>query len=306
MNQQLKAYLFALIAVAFWSTMSSAFKLTLNYTAFDMLLFWSVWFAVVVLGILLIASGKWKYLSVTTSSQWKRSVLMGLLNPFAYYLILFKAYELLPAQEAGVLNYSWPIVLVILSIPLLGQKIGKIGLFAILISFLGLLVISTKGQLFNMQFANPLGVILAVGSAVFWALYWIINMKDERDALVKTFTNMLTGSILITIYILFTGNYEPPSAKALLGASYIGVFEMGITFVFWLKALKLSINTAKVSNLVFLSPFLALFWVRIFVGEKIMLSTVVGLLLIITGILIQQLDKVSLKKRKPNKQTLEI
>jgi drug/metabolite transporter (DMT)-like permease len=132
-------------------------------------------------------------------------------------------------------------------------------------------------------------------------LYWIINMKDERDALVKTFTNMLTGSILITIYILFTGNYEPPSAKALLGASYIGVFEMGITFVFWLKALKLSVNTAKVSNLVFLSPFLALFWVRIFVGEKIMLSTVVGLLLIITGILIQQLDKVSLKKRKPNK-----
>lgn len=301
MNQQLKAYLFALIAVAFWSTMSSAFKLTLNYTAFDMLLFWSVWFAVVVLGILLIASGKWKELSVTTASQWKRSVLMGLLNPFAYYLILFKAYELLPAQEAGVLNYSWPIVLVILSIPLLGQKIGKIGLFAILISFLGLLVISTKGQLFNMQFANPLGVMLAVGSAVFWALYWIINMKDERDALVKTFTNMLTGSILITIYILFTGNYEPPSAKALLGASYIGVFEMGITFVFWLKALKLSVNTAKVSNLVFLSPFLALFWVRIFVGEKIMLSTVVGLLLIITGILIQQLDKVSLKKRKPNK-----
>lgn len=301
MNQQLKAYLFALIAVAFWSTMSSAFKLTLNYTAFDMLLFWSVWFAVVVLGILLIASGKWKELSVTTASQWKRSVLMGLLNPFAYYLILFKAYELLPAQEAGVLNYSWPIVLVILSIPLLGQKIGKIGLFAILISFLGLLVISTKGQLFNMQFANPLGVLLAVGSAVFWALYWIINMKDERDALVKTFTNMLTGSILITIYILITGNYEPPLAKALLGASYIGVFEMGITFVFWLKALKLSVNTAKVSNLVFLSPFLALFWVRIFVGEKIMLSTVVGLLLIITGILIQQLDKVSLKKRKPNK-----
>lgn len=291
MNPQLKAYSYALIAIAFWSTMSSAFKISLNYIAFDILLFFAVWAAVIVLGLLLIPGGSWKLLLQTTSSEWKRSLLMGFLNPFAYYLILFKAYELLPAQEAGVLNYSWPVVLVILSVPLLGQKIGKIGILAIIVSFSGLLVISTKGNILGLQFGNPKGVVLAVGSAFFWALYWIINMKDKREALVKTFTNMLIGSIFISIYIIAGNKLILPGYEALLGAMYIGMFEMGITFVIWLKALKLSVNTAKVSNLVFMSPFLALFWIRLFVGEKILFSTIVGLVLIVTGILIQQLDK---------------
>lgn len=291
MNPQLKAYSYALIAIAFWSTMSSAFKISLNYIAFDMLLFFAVWAAVIVLGLLLIPGGNWKLLPQTTTSEWKRSLLMGFLNPFAYYLILFKAYELLPAQEAGVLNYTWPVVLVILSVPLLGQKIGKIGILAIVVSFSGLLVISTKGNILGLQFGNPQGVMLAVGSAFFWALYWIINMKDKREALVKTFTNMLIGSIFISIYIIAGNKLILPGYEALLGAIYIGLFEMGITFVIWLKALKLSVNTAKVSNLVFMSPFLALFWIRLFVGEKILFSTIVGLVLIVAGIMIQQLDK---------------
>lgn len=102
---------------------------------------------------------------------------------------------------------------------------------------------------------------------------------------------MLIGSIFISIYIIAGNKLILPGYEALLGAMYIGMFEMGITFVIWLKALKLSVNTAKVSNLVFMSPFLALFWIRLFVGEKILFSTIVGLVLIVTGILIQQLDK---------------
>ena len=47
---------------------------------------------------------------------------MGLHNPFLYYLVLLTAYKLLPAQEAGTLNYIWPLVLVLLSIPLLDKN----------------------------------------------------------------------------------------------------------------------------------------------------------------------------------------
>jgi len=64
------------------------------------------------------------------------SAVMGFFNPFLYYLVLFKAYELLEAQIAGTLNYTWPIVLVILSIFLLKQRISTWSIVAILISFL--------------------------------------------------------------------------------------------------------------------------------------------------------------------------
>ncbi|PKP48749.1 MAG: EamA family transporter [Bacteroidetes bacterium HGW-Bacteroidetes-1] len=304
MKNQRKAYLFALLSVAFWSTMSTAFKLSLGFIAFDLLLFWSVLFAIAILGFILVFQGRLNELKHQSKQEIARSALMGLLNPFGYYLILFKAYELLQAQEAGVLNYTWPIVLVVLSVPFLGQRIGWMGFIAIFLSFAGLVVISTKGKLSGLEFTNPPGVALAVGSAFLWALYWIINMRDKREALSKIFINMLFGGAYITLYMLLFSSITIPVPKALLGAIYIGSFEMGITFVFWLLALKYSTNTAKVSNLIFLSPFIALFFIRIFVGEQILLSTIIGLVLIVGGILLQQIEPKKLKrlwkKDKPN------
>lgn len=288
MKNSRQSIFFALLAVAFWSTMSSAFKLTLNHIAFDQLLFWSSLFAVFALGFLVLILAGYRKVFAQSKKEILRSAVLGLLNPFAYYLVLFKAYELLQAQEAGVLNYSWPVILVILSVPLLGQRIGIIGFTAILTSFAGLWVISTKGQVFSLEFSNAYGVTLAVGSAFLWALYWIINLKDKREALVKIFMNMVFGGAYITLYLLITSGIKIPGSKALIGAGYIGLFEMGITFVFWLLALKKAANTARVSNLIFLSPFIALFFIRLFVGEPILPSTVLGLILIVSGILLQQ------------------
>lgn len=288
MKQQRKAVLFALLAVAFWSTMSSAFKITLRYIAYDQLLFWAALFAVAILAAIVFIRTDYRLLFNQTKSDILRSAVLGFLNPFAYYLVLFKAYDLLQAQEAGVLNYSWPVVLVILSVPLLGQHIGLKGFIAILISFSGLLVISTKGNPMDLNFSNPLGVLLAVGSAFLWALYWIINLRDKREEQLKIFMNMIFGGAYITAYLILFSEINPPSLPALTGAAYIGIFEMGITFVFWLLALKNATNTAKVSNLIFLSPFIALFFIHFFVGEPILPSTIVGLFLIVTGILLQQ------------------
>jgi drug/metabolite transporter (DMT)-like permease len=63
---------------------------------------------------------------------------------------------------------------------------------------------------------------------------------------------------------------------------------MCINFILWLMALKLSSTTAKVSNLIYLSPFISLILIHFFVGEVILLSTIIGLLFIVGGIIIQQ------------------
>ena len=72
-----------------------------------------------------------------------------------------------------------------------------------------------------------------------------------------------------------------------MGTLYIGIFEMSLTFVIWLKALNYSKDTAKVSNLVYLSPFLGLFWINQTVGETIHWYVIAGLVFIVGGILIQ-------------------
>jgi drug/metabolite transporter (DMT)-like permease len=295
MKQQRQAYTYALMAVLCWSTIGSAFKISLRYLDFLTLLLFSSFVAAVVLFIILLFQGKVKLMKKVKKEDLLRSAFLGLLNPFLYYVVLLKAYELLPAQEAGTLNYIWPLVLVLLSIPLLRQKITGWSILAILISFFGIILISTHGQLLTLQFSNPVGVLLALGSAIFWALYWIFNMKDRREEVSKLFLNFCFGFfyIFLTIAILRLlglnwNRYPLLPWQGIAGSVYLGIFEMGITFILWMMALKLSSTTAKVSNLIYLSPFISLILIHFLVGEVILFSTIIGLVFIVGGIILQQ------------------
>jgi len=287
MTNQNRAYLFAVAAILLWSTIASAFKFTLQYISFLNLLFYSSLTATLVLFLLLILQGKSGSLSGINRKLLLNSALRGFLNPFLYYLVLLKAYELLKAQEAGTLNYIWPITLVLLSIPFLKQKIGMTSLLAICISFFGIIVISTEGRLNSLEFREPLGVFLAVSSSIFWAFYWILNVKDKHRELLKLFLNFSFGTVFIFIVICIFSSFDKPNLPGLLGSFYAGLFEMGITYFLWLMALKYSENTARIANLVYLSPFISLVIIRVTLGEKIIWATVVGLFLIVAGILLQ-------------------
>jgi len=295
MKQQRQAYTYALFAILCWSTIGSAFKISLRYLDFLTLILFSSFVAILVLVLTLLFQRKLGLLKKISQENLLHSAFLGLLNPFLYYVVLLKAYDLLPAQEAGTLNYIWPLVLVLLSIPMLRQKITIWSIFAILTSFSGILIISTHGDLVSLRFSNPTGVLLALGSAIFWALYWIFNMKDQREEVSKLFLNFCFGFLYVLLTIGFlrlsglTWNRYPVMPwQGIAGAVYLGIFEMGITFVFWMMALKHSATTAKVSNLIYLSPFISLVLIHFFVGETIYISTIVGLAFIVGGILLQQ------------------
>jgi drug/metabolite transporter (DMT)-like permease len=288
MKQQSKAYLYAGATVLLWSTVASAFKVSLRYLDFLQLLFFSSLASTLVLFLILAFQNKLGLLKQFSKRDYLHSLILGFLNPFVYYVVLFKAYSLLPAQEAQPLNYTWSIVLVILSIPLLGQKIGAKSILAIFISYFGVLVISTRGNILGLKFSNPTGVLLALGSAFIWALFWIYNMKDQRDEVAKLFLNFAFGFIFVLVAMLLSSRMTTPRTEGLLGAVYVGLFEMGITFVLWLKALKLSRTTAQVGNLIYLSPFVSLVLIRVVVGETILPSTIVGLVFIVAGIIMQR------------------
>jgi len=288
MHNQSKAYTLALISIAFWSTMGTAFKLTMKYLSPSMLLLIATFTALLFLAVVIVRKGKLDALKKITLKQALNSALMGLFNPFLYYLVLFGAYNRIPAQEGVALNYFWPVMLVIFSIIFLKQHIKLISILAILISFTGTVVIAMHGNFTAFSFSDTTGVLLAISSTFFWASFWIINMKDPREAIVKMFVNFAFGAAYILAWNLYQGTIIMPPLNGLAGAVYIGVFEMGLTFVLWLTALNLSTHTARVSNLVFISPFISLILVSIFVGEKILPSTVAGLAIIISGIVIQQ------------------
>lgn len=297
MQDQHKAYLYAGISVLLWATVASAMKISLAYLDFLQLLFLSVSVSLVILFIVIIAQGKLKNVFKLPLKAYLKSAVFGLINPFLYYIVLFKAYDLLPAQEAQPLNYTWPIMMTLLSIPILKQKINIQNFLAILISFLGVLTISTRGNLLGFSFSNPYGAILGIASAVIWALFWIYNIKDKRDEISKLFLNFLFGIVYISIALAAFSNFPTFSAKHYMGAVYVGLFEMGVTFIIWSMALKKSTHTAKVSRLIYLVPFLSLIVIYFTVGESIQSSTLIGLGLIVGGLIFDNINFVRLMEK---------
>jgi len=287
-RNQSKGYLFGLTAVLLWSTVASAFKLTLRHVDPAQLLFYSSLFSTLILGLILAVQGKVRLAFSCSRVQYGRSAALGFLNPFLYYLILFKAYDLLPAQEAQPLNYTWALTLPLLSIPLLGQRISARDLLALVVGYAGVLVISTHGDMLGFRLTDPLGVGLALGSAFIWALFWIYNKKDDRDPVVCLFLGFLFGLPLTLAACAVSSTLALGSVRGLLGTIYAGAFEMSITFAIWLTALRLADNTAKVSILIFLSPFFSLVLIHFLVGEHILPSTIAGLVLIVAGLVIQK------------------
>lgn len=296
MSKQNKAYLFAGASILAWSTISTAFKLALNYLTPVGLLFFASLTAFLFLGIVNAVSNpslfKTKALFKTVGRNLKISFLRGLLNPFIYYLMLFEAYSRLRAQEAQALNYTWAIVLALFSIWLLKEKFRIIDFVSLLISFFGVWVISTKGQITSLQFDDALGSFLAVSTSIIWAFYWILNIKDKRPALTKLNYNFFLGFLFIALFALFTHKslFTPQAiyGYGILGGIYVGIFEMGLTFLLWNKALEFTDNTAVISNLIFFTPFLSLLFISSVLKESIHYATFIGLLLIVFSNLLQK------------------
>jgi drug/metabolite transporter (DMT)-like permease len=288
MDKSRQSYIYAGLAILFWSTIPTAFKISLGALDILSMLTIASITSSLVLFIVVLSENKIHLIRITTPKELLYSALLGFINPFLYYLILLRAYQLLPAQVAQPLNMIWPIILVFLSVPILKQKIESKSFFALFISFAGVYIISSQGMLFKHGHSDLYGILLATGSSVFWAFYFILNVKDKRDEGVKLLLNFVFGSIYLIAAMIISGKLNIQTGfKGVAGSVYIGIFEMGITFFFWLKALKLAPTTARVSNLVYLAPFLSLIFVHYILHEPVYYTTPLGLVFIISGIYVQ-------------------
>jgi len=287
MKRQTKAFAFAIGAVLLWSTVATAFKIALRTVDIYQLLFYSSLTAFIVLFIFFLFEKRASELKLISVKAVGMSALRGFLNPFLYYLILFEAYDILPAQEAMSLNYIWPIVLVLLAAPILKQKINLFGFAGIITSFIGVILIATKGNISSLAFENLRGDILALSSSVVWALFWLSNMKSKESETTKLLLSFGFGVIFTFPLMLLYSNFALPSIDASMALVYVGIAEMGLTFFLWLNALKYSARADQVSKLVYLSPFISLLFISLILHEKVGIFTLLGLALIIIGILIK-------------------
>lgn len=284
-----KYYLLAAVSILCWSSVATIVKLLLgSFTSMEVL-FVSSFFAAVFLLILNLATGNVKKLRSYKPRDYIKTVLIGLPGAFLYYVFYYAGTARMLASQAFIVNYLWPIMSVIFACIILGEKISARKTLAIVMSFIGVIIVTGK-DILHFEHSTLVGALFCILGAVSYGLYTALNQRAHYDKSISTMFFYFTTFILTGIINLARGGLPTPSFVETLGLAWNGMFTMALAGTCWMIALE-SGKTAKISNLAYITPFLSLIWTAIFLKEEISPLSVIGLAVIVLGILIQATDK---------------
>lgn len=286
------ALAFGLGAVGLWSTMATAFKWALEFSSPMQLIALAATVSWIFFAARLMYLGRLSQLKQISSATMTRCLALGFLNPALFYWVLFTAYDLLPAQDAMAINYTWGLTLPFIAACFSRSLPSFVEVSLALLSYVGILIIVTDGNLAGFEFENITGVMLAIGSTVLWGLSWVINTRTvERDQVDPELALLINFSMAVPVLWMIlsaTGSLPHLNVGTVLGGVYVGLFEMGVAFVLWMKAMQLTDTPIRVSSLIFLAPPLSLVFIATVLGEPVAASTLTGLVFILAGLAGQQ------------------
>ena len=281
-----KEYIYAIISVLLWSTTATITKLLLgNLDSMQILLFGSL-FAFVFLFIINCTKGKLKEIKNYKLKDYFKIFIIGILGTFLYNLFLYLGINTLQASQAFIINYLWPIMTVIFACIILKEKITIRKIIAIIISFIGVIMVSSNGNLLNIEKSSILGTIYCTLAAISYGLFSVLNKKQEYNKFTSMMLYYLFSFCISLMYCLCAKKTFIPEKNQLFGLLWIGVFTSAVAFTSWALALEKG-DTARISNIAYITPFISLIWTSIILKEELRVYSILGLIIIILGIFIQ-------------------
>ncbi len=286
MNLRKPSSIYILLVIVFWASTAAVGKLLLRELSNMQLLFYICIFAAFSIFVTILFQHKVAMITRYSITDYANFLIMGFLGVFLYTFCLFEAINYLSAHEAFILNYLWPILVVVFSAIFFKEVFTAKKLLGIIFSFGGVLVLFTKGDIQTITLDNLTGTVYAFIGAIAYALYSVIGKHQEYDKYVSTMFNYLFAA-LFTLPFLHS-SFHLPSFSILQWSAllWLGIFANGFAFVFWFQALRFG-DTSQITNLVYFTPFLSLVYSYFILGEEILMTSFVGLILIIFGIFIQ-------------------
>ena len=285
-----KSYFYALVSVFFWSTTTTVSKLLLHSISTMQVLAVSSVFATLFLLMVNVFKGNFKQLKSYQPRDYLVLAGVGFLGMFLYRMLLFFGVARMLASQAMIVNYLWPIMAVLASCVILREKLTVRKAIAVVMSFLGVVIVTTGGSAAGLSGSDLTGTVLVAVAAVFYGLFVAINKRLQYDSFVSMMFYNAVAAICAILGTLFRGETLLLTLPQNLGLVWVGVCNTAIGFVAWDLAMKTG-DTAKVANLAYITPFLSLVVAYFLLGDPITIWSVGGLTVIVAGILLQLKDK---------------
>ena len=281
-----KEYMYAFVSIFLWSTTATVTKLLLGTLNSMQILLVSSLFAFIFLLIVNIIKGNLKELKTYKIKDYLQISGMGILGVFLYYLFLYLGTDILQASQAFIINYLWPIMIVLFACIILKEKMTSRKLIAIILSFIGVIIVTADGNLLNIQKDNMIGAIYCILAAISYGLFSVLNKKTNYNKYLSMMLFYFVSFVISLLYIWLFKNSFKLEGVQLLGLLWVGIFTSATAFTSWALALEKG-DTAKISNLAYITPFLSLIWTALILKEELNINSIVGLVVIVLGIFIQ-------------------
>ena len=282
-------YFYAGVSIFCWSTVATTCKFLLKDLNNLQLLWVNALVAGVFLLIINLVSGNFRKYKEYKLKDYLVMAVIGLPSTFLYYMFYYAGTDILDASQAFIINYLWPIMSVVFACIILKEKLTARKVIAILVSFGGLVIV-VGGSMGQLDGAMIWGAVCCILGAVSYGLFTALNQKMNYNKSMTLMVSYFASFILTTIINMVNGELFVPTMGQLPGFLWNGIFAIAVANTFWVIALGKG-KTAKISNLAYITPFLSLVWTSVFLGEDIEINSIIGLLVIVAGVLIQLKDK---------------
>jgi len=209
---------------------------------------------------------------------------LGVYGLFGFHLLLFVALRHAPAVEANLVNYLWPLLIVVLAPLVLPRlRLSARHVVAALLGLAGAALAILGGSAATPGFAW--GYVAAAGSAFVWASYslWTRRVRPFHTAAVGLFA-LVSGLLSLACHALF----EPPAALAIQDIVLVvlmGLGPLGAAFYLWDRALKTG-DPRTIGVLSYLTPLLSTVLLLLATGRPLTGSVAAAAVLILGAALL--------------------
>ncbi len=287
MKGRLKGTFYVLLCVASWALIPVVAKTGQTTLDNHQFLFWSSLVSFLVLLVASTFSGRSGEVRQYTIKDWTYLGFLGLLGTYLYYLFLYLGYSQAVGMEVLVIQYTWPVFIVLFSIPILNEPLSYRKVTSITLGFTGVIIVFSKGEFQSINVSNP-SVILLVGvGAVCFALFSVLSKNVNKEPLGVTSVYFLSASIASFVSMLFFSEFATPSISELWPVLINGTIVNGFSYLFWLIALR-STDASYLAPFIFVTPVLSAVYLIVFFNEPLVPAYVVSLICVVAGGLVNR------------------
>lgn len=281
------------LCILLWSLIPTFAKLAQSSLDHHQYLFYSSIISFLSLFVVSIYNGKIKEVFTYSKKIFLVLFTLGFLD-FLYYLLLYFGYKNTNGLEVLVVQYTWPIFIVLLSLVILKENFTIKKLLSLIFGFIGVSLVLTKGEFSSLDFSQIDVLLIVMLGAFSFALFSVLSKIVTINATNAVMIYFLSAIIYSIITVSNYSSFVLPSSFDWISILVNGVFLNGISYLFWIKALQ-TFDASKVAPFIFIAPVLAAFFLILFFDEKVLVVYFIGLFFVIISGLINSLKSKKIR-----------